>query len=245
MEIVLSVSAGFIQLYVFMEYELLWSLRSISLVLIDVLDLVSEPMSESSSSEDEKLDASRADIETLFVLDEPSVLIFENLERSLHVSLCHLKKRHHRSHSDCQYHRRHSNLASRTSRVRRGAVRITKGAHDLGIVRPISPVRPSLRRRTVRRRKSAADLQIRQDHVQRAQLLAKSRRAVPLATAPVVTARQAVFPARALRRGAFGRRPQDEVDLRVEVGGGCSGLRLRGGGDVGDAGDVWGDDGAR
>ena len=166
------------------------------------------------------------------------------LQSSLHRSLCHLKKRQHRPRCDSQHHRRHSNLASRTSRVRRGAVRITKRTHDLSIVRPISPVRPSLRRRTVRRRKSAADLQIRQDHVQRAQLLAQPRRAVPLATAPVVTACQAVFPARALRRGAFGRRPQDKVDLRVEVGGGCRGLRLRGRSDVGDAGDVGGDGGA-
>ena len=44
-EIVLSVSAGFIQLFVLWNMNFLWSLRSISLVLIDVLDLVSEPMS--------------------------------------------------------------------------------------------------------------------------------------------------------------------------------------------------------
>lgn len=107
----------------------------------------------------------------------------------------------------------------------------------------MSPIRPGLRRRAIRRRKSAANLQIRHNHIQSAQLLPKPRRAVPLAPAPVATARQTVVPARALRRSAFGRRPQDEVDLRLEVGGGCGGLGLRGRGDVGDAGDVGGDGG--
>ena len=126
----------------------------------------------------------------------------------------YLKERHHRTHSYSQRHRRHSKLAGRTiSRVRRGAASGTRT-----IPRTIRSRRTSLCRRAVSRRKSStAALQIGHNHIQCAQLLAKSVIAVPLATTPVITARRAVLPARALRRGTLSRRPQDEIDTRVQV----------------------------
>ena len=66
-EIVLSVSAGFIQLFVLWNMNFLWSLRSISFVLIDVF-LIGE--SGFSSSEDSKLKVLLADIEKSFVRDD-------------------------------------------------------------------------------------------------------------------------------------------------------------------------------